>query len=60
MEARRLRGHGPGSVGEALLWAMEAELGDGFSPEVKEAWRELYQVVAGVMGRAGGLTAAAR
>ena len=31
-----------GVVGEALLWTLEQGLGDAFSPEVHEAWAEVY------------------
>jgi len=40
-------------VGVALLQALEARLGDAFTPAVREAWRELYGLVAAVMRRAG-------
>jgi hemoglobin-like flavoprotein len=44
--------HHYGLVGEALLWTLREGLGDGFTPEVETAWREVYGVVAGVMKRA--------
>ncbi|MCB0076083.1 MAG: ester cyclase [Anaerolineales bacterium] len=37
------------TVGEALLWALEHELGDAFTPEVREAWAAVYQLIAAVM-----------
>lgn len=37
------------SVGTALLWTLEQGLGDDFTPEVKEAWAEVYGLVAGTM-----------
>lgn len=36
-------------VGEALLWTLEQGLGDGFTGEVKDAWAEVYTVVAETM-----------
>lgn len=40
------------TVGAALLWALEQGLGDGWTPEVKRAWTELYSFIGGVMKRA--------
>jgi hemoglobin-like flavoprotein len=40
-------------VGAALLQALEHALGDAWTPDVREAWRELYTLVAAVMQRAG-------
>ena len=37
------------SVGTALLWTLEQGLGDDFTPEVKEAWAEVYGLVATTM-----------
>ena len=39
-------------VGEALLWTLEQGLGPDFTPEVREAWVETYELVAGVMREA--------
>lgn len=36
------------TVGEALLWTLEQGLGEDFTPEVKEAWTEVYGVLASV------------
>lgn len=36
-------------VGAALLWTLEKSLGDGYTPEVKTAWTELYKAVSTVM-----------
>jgi hemoglobin-like flavoprotein len=47
------------SVGAALLWTLEQGLGEAFTPEVREAWREAYLLVATVMRRAAGRTSAA-
>jgi hemoglobin-like flavoprotein len=44
------------SVGAALLWTLEQGLGDAFTPEVREAWREAYLLVATVMRRAAART----
>jgi nitric oxide dioxygenase len=40
-------------VGEALLWTLENGLGEGFTPEVKKAWADLYGQVAATMKQAG-------
>ena len=45
-------------VGEALLWTLENGLGEGFTPEVKKAWADLYSQVAATMKQAGRPTAA--
>jgi len=37
------------TVGAALLWTLEAGLGDAFSPTVKEAWTITYGVLANTM-----------
>ena len=37
------------TVGEALLWTLGQGLGDGFTPEVQTAWREVYALLAQVM-----------
>lgn len=41
-------------VGASLLWTLEQGLGDGFTPEVKEAWTLTYTTVAGVMVEGAG------
>jgi hemoglobin-like flavoprotein len=40
------------SVGEALIAALAATLGDGFSSDLHAAWAEAYALVASVMRRA--------
>jgi hemoglobin-like flavoprotein len=37
------------AVGEALLWALEQVLGEGFTPEVRSAWAEAYAALSSVM-----------
>jgi hemoglobin-like flavoprotein len=37
------------TVGSALLWTLEQGLGDGFSPEVRDAWTQAYGTLASVM-----------
>ena len=37
------------SVGAALLWTLEQGLGDAFDDEVKEAWANVYGVLAAAM-----------
>jgi len=36
-------------VGGALLWTLEQGLGDAFTPEVREAWTEAYELLSEVM-----------
>ncbi len=43
-----------GSVGAALLWTFEKELGPAFDEETRSAWAEAYLLVARVMWRAVG------
>jgi hemoglobin-like flavoprotein len=40
------------TVGQALLWTLEQGLGASFTPEVRDAWAETYELVASVMQRA--------
>src|SRR5690606_2790857 len=40
------------TVGLALLQALEVDLGDEFTPEVKDAWAEVYGVIDSVMTEA--------
>lgn len=47
-----------GPVGEALLYTLEKGLGDGWSPDVAEAWTETYATVATVMKEAAAAAAA--
>ena len=37
------------TVGEALLWTLEQDLGEAFTPEVEEAWTKTYTMIAEVM-----------
>jgi hemoglobin-like flavoprotein len=37
------------TVGQALLETLEVGLGDAFTPEVRAAWAEAYEILAGVM-----------
>jgi len=37
------------TVGAALLWTLEQGLGAAFTPDVKQAWTETYQLLAGTM-----------
>jgi len=37
---------------DALLHALECTLGERFTPQARQAWRELYSLVAAVMKRA--------
>lgn len=38
-----------GKVGDALLWTREQGLGDDFTPEVRDAWVEVYILPADTM-----------
>ncbi len=40
------------TVGAAFLWTLEQGLGDGFTPEVRAAWTDVYGVLASVMKEA--------
>jgi hemoglobin-like flavoprotein len=40
------------TVGEALLWTLEQGLGAAFTPAVRDAWADTYDLVATVMKRA--------
>ena len=40
------------SVGAALAWTLERQLGDAFTADVGDAWAEAYRAMAGVMRRA--------
>ena len=39
--------------GEALIWSLERQFGEAFTPDVKQAWRGLYAIVQDEMVRAG-------
>jgi hemoglobin-like flavoprotein len=40
------------AFGDALLWGLQQQLGPEFSPELKQAWTELYDAVQAEMMRA--------
>ena len=40
------------SVGTALLWTLEQGLGDEFTPEIRDAWTEVYLYVSAIARRA--------
>jgi hemoglobin-like flavoprotein len=42
-------------LGEALLWTLQQELGDDFTPKVRDAWASLYVSVATAMKHAAAL-----
>ena len=46
------------TVAEALLWTLQIGLGDAFTNEVREAWLEIYAVVAATMKNAANNIAA--
>lgn len=37
------------TVGQALLWTLRKGLGDAFTPEVEEAWSNVYETLASAM-----------
>jgi hemoglobin-like flavoprotein len=37
------------TVAEALLWTLGQGLGEDFTPETREAWTAVYQLLAGAM-----------
>jgi hemoglobin-like flavoprotein len=39
-------------VGAALVWALSEALGERWTPRLSMAWREAYELLAGVMRRA--------
>jgi len=41
-------------VGDALLWTLEQGLGKDWNEEVKKAWQDCYDVIAGIMIDASG------
>jgi hemoglobin-like flavoprotein len=43
-------------VGEALVWALEQELGTAMTPELRQAWKEAYLLVARLMLRGAEVT----
>lgn len=40
------------NVASALLWTLEKGLGSRWTPEVKQAWTDLYVALAGIMMKA--------
>ncbi len=40
-------------VGAALIWTLQEKLGEEFTPEIKEAWQEVYRVVSQTMMEGG-------
>lgn len=40
------------SVGAALLWTLEQSLGADFTPDIQQAWSDVYTVLATVMKNA--------
>jgi len=47
------------TVGQALLDALQQGLGEGFTPELRDAWAEAYTLLAGVMRNAAQRTVSA-
>jgi hemoglobin-like flavoprotein len=41
------------AVRQALVWTLEQGLGEGFTPEVRDAWLAAYAAIAEVMQAAG-------
>ena len=44
-----VREHDYETVGNALIWAIQELLGDDFTVEIKEAWAEVYGLLASAM-----------
>lgn len=44
--------HHYATVGEALLWTLAQMFGDAFTDEIRQAWTDAYQLLAGVMQEA--------
>ena len=40
------------SVGVALLWTLEQGLGSAWTPEAAAAWKEVYEILSGIMRQA--------
>ena len=40
------------TVGAALLWTLEQQFGSAFTPEVKDAWTDVYSLLATTMKEA--------
>ena len=36
-------------VGAALIWTLQEKLGEEFTPEIKDAWKEVYRIVSKTM-----------
>lgn len=47
------------AVGAALLWTLEQGLGDGWTPQAKDAWTTAYTTLATVMKEAAAESKAA-
>ena len=45
------------AFGTALMWGLEQQFGNAFTPELKEAWVKLYDAVQSEMLRAAKLQA---
>ncbi len=45
------------TVASALLWTLEQELGDAFTPATRAAWTDCYATLAGIMQQAARTTA---
>jgi hemoglobin-like flavoprotein len=39
------------TVGEALIWTLDQGLGEHFTPEVKQAWVAVYELISSTMQR---------
>jgi hemoglobin-like flavoprotein len=46
-----------GTVARALIWALERNLGDAFTPSVRGAWVMMYSILSSTMQRAAAATA---
>jgi len=39
------------TVGQALLWTLKRELGAAFTPDVRDAWATVYEILTSMMRR---------
>jgi hemoglobin-like flavoprotein len=44
------------AMGDALMWSLESQFGESFTPELRESWKTLYATVQVEMLRAAGAT----
>ena len=45
------------AFGDALIWSLEQQFGSAFTPELRQAWIALYEIMQTEMISAGGIQA---